>query len=160
MELGISVISFCALPKCFFFCLKYSWLPVLFWLQMCYLIIWHLHTLWNDHHHGKSHNHLSPYNVIIIKLLLTTFLMLLTTFLMLYITSGWLIYYITRGLYLSISFTYFSQPPHCTPLHLLVTTNFFFSVSMSMFLFCSVCFIYISHIVTTYSLCLSQTYFT
>ena len=118
MELGISVISFCALPKCFFFCLKYSWLPVLFWLQVCYLIIWHLHTLWNDHHHGKSHNHLSPYKVIMIKLLLTTFLML-------YITSGWLIYYITRGLYLSIPFTYFSQPAHCAPLHYLVTASFF-----------------------------------
>ena len=43
-------------------------------------MIWHLHTLWNDHH-VKFSNHLFPHTVT------TT---LLTIFLVLYITSLWL----------------------------------------------------------------------
>ena len=43
----------------------------------------------NDHHDKSSH--LSPYKVITISL---------TLFLMLYVTSPWLIYFITGGLYL------------------------------------------------------------
>ena len=41
----------------FFFQLKYSWHIVLCSLQVFYIGIWHLHSLWNDHH-KKSSNHL------------------------------------------------------------------------------------------------------
>ena len=61
---------------------------------MCYIVVWHLHPLWNDHH-GKSTNQWSPHKVIAILLII---------FCMLHITSLWLIYYITRGLYLSPPF--------------------------------------------------------
>ena len=61
---------------------------------MCYIVIWHLHPLWHDHH-GKSTNQWSPHKVIAILLII---------FCMLHITSLWLIYYITGGLYLSPSF--------------------------------------------------------
>ena len=64
--------------KLFFPLLQPGWCAILCPFQ----VIWHLHTLWNDH--NKSGNHLSPYKVITI---------LLTIFLMLYITSLWLIYW-------------------------------------------------------------------
>ena len=61
----------------------------------------------------KSSNHLSPCKVITI---------LLTVFLMLYITSLWLIYFVTGGLYLLTPLMYFTpspappfwQPPVCS----------------------------------------------
>ena len=73
---------------------------------MYYIVIWHLHTLWNDHHDNKSSNHLVPYKVITV---------LLTIFLMLYMTSPWLIYYVTGGLYLLIPFIYFAHSPQPPP---------------------------------------------
>ena len=87
-------------------------------------MVWHLHTSWNDHH-DKSTNPLSPYKVITISL---------TIFLMLYITSPWLIYFITGGLYLLIPLTYFVS---LTPLP--SGNHPFFSVFMSLFSFCFVC---------------------
>ena len=89
------------------------------------VIIWHLHTLWNDHH-DKYSNHLSPYEFIIISL---------TIFLVMYITFLWLIYFITRGLFL-IPFTcltFPTQPPLLATIHL-------FSVSLNLFSHCFVCF--------------------
>ena len=67
-------------------------------------MIWHLHTLWSDHH-SKSSNHLSLYKIIRV---------LLTIFLMLYMTLLWLIYFITGAFNLLIPFTYFNPfyPPH------------------------------------------------
>ena len=59
-------------------------------------MIWHLYTLWNDHH-NKSINH-------------TVITILLTTFLMLYITPPWLIHFIPGSSYLWIPFNYFSIP--------------------------------------------------
>ena len=49
-----------------------------------------------------------------------------------YITSPWLIDYITEGLYLSIPFTCFTHPPT------LLATTHFLSMSMSLFSFCFV----------------------
>ena len=69
------------------------------------IVIWHLYTLWDDHR--KFSYHLSPFKVI------TT---LLTIFPILYITSPWLIYFITGSLCLLIPFTYFTHPPiPCQP---------------------------------------------
>ena len=107
--------------------LKYSWCTILREFQVYYIVTWHLHALWNDDH-NKSSNHLSLYKVITI---------LLTVFLMLYITSLWLIYFVTGGLYFFIPFTYFTPPP----LSLLATT-LLFSVSVSLFSFCFVRFVY------------------
>ena len=59
---------------------------------------------------------------------------LLIIFLMLYITTSWLIYFITVGFYLLFPFTYFSQSP-CPPLW---QSPIFFSVSMRSFSFCFV----------------------
>ena len=87
--------------KLFFSLLKCSWRSTLCQFQVYYMVIWHLHTLWNDHH-NKSSKHLSPYEVITL---------VLTAFLMLYITSPWLTYFITGGLSLLIPFTYFPQHP-------------------------------------------------
>ena len=85
---------------------------------MYYIEIWHLHTLWNDHH-GKASNCLSSHKIVTI---------LLTILLMLYITSLWLIYFITGSLYLFHIFCppHFSplwQPPFCS-LYLWVCFNF------------------------------------
>ena len=72
----------------------------------CYhTVIWLLCTLWSDHH-DKSGTHLSPSKVIII---------LLTAFSMLCFTSPWLIYFVTRSLWFSISLA-FLPFPHCLPL--------------------------------------------
>ena len=35
---------------------------------MCHIVIWYLHTLWNNHHDGSS-NHLYPYKVITVLLI-------------------------------------------------------------------------------------------
>ena len=59
---------------------------------------------------------------------------LLTIFLMLYIRSLWLIYFITRNLYLLIPLTYFTDLP--SSLCILVTTAF--SVHVSLFMLCYV----------------------
>ena len=50
-------------------------------LQVYYTVIWHLYTLWNDHCR-KSSNHLSPYQVIAILLII---------FFLLYTISLWFI---------------------------------------------------------------------
>ena len=73
----------------------------------------------------ETDNHLSPYKAIIILLIMV---------LMRYITTLWLIYYITRGLYLLILYTYFVHPP---PPSLLATSCLF---SVSAFLFFSFLF--------------------
>ena len=46
------------------FFLKYSLCTILCWFQTYCLMIWLLHTLWNDHH-NNSGNHLSPLKVVI-----------------------------------------------------------------------------------------------
>ena len=58
---------------------------------------------------------------------------LLTTVTSLYITPPWLIYFLTGSLYL---LTYFTHATHPQPLLLLATT-LLFSVSLSLFWFCS-----------------------
>ena len=68
---------------------------------MYYIVIWQLLTLWNEHH-DKSSNCLSPHKVVTV---------LLTVFLTLCMTSLWLFCYITGGLYLFISFAYFTSAP-------------------------------------------------
>ena len=90
---------------------------------MCNIVIWHLYTLEIDHYDESSNNQ-SPYKIITI---------LLTILSGLYITSPWLIYFITGSLYLWIPFTYFDVP---SPL---ATTSF--SVSISLYLFCLFCFL-------------------
>ena len=85
-----------------FFKLKYSWHIILCLFQVYYIVIWHLHTLWNDHH-DKSNYHLSPYEVIYIIIDHIPY------------TSLWVIYFLTRRLYFLIPFTYFAQP-HSPPL--------------------------------------------
>ena len=90
------------------------------------VIIWHLHTLWNDHHDNYS-NHLFLYEFIIVSL---------TIFFVMYITFPWLIYFVTRGLFFLIPFTCLTFP---TQLPLLGTIHLF-SVSLSLFSHCFVCF--------------------
>ena len=68
----------------------FYWCTVLCWFQVYFTVIWHLHTLWNDHC-GNSSNHLSSYKFIKI---------LLAIFLKVYIMFPWLIYFITGELYL------------------------------------------------------------
>ena len=74
--------SFYSLLPLFFVSLYYldlflkiliCWHTILYYFQVFYVVIWHLHTLWNDHH-SKSSNHLSSYKVI--TMLLNVFLML------------------------------------------------------------------------------------
>lgn len=65
----------------------------------CALLIGRLLALWNDHR-DKSSNRLSPHKVVTV---------LLTVFLMLCVISLWLFCYITGGLYLFISFAYFTS---------------------------------------------------
>ena len=77
------------------------------------ITIWYFYILRNDHH-DKSSYHLSPYKVMTI---------LLTIFSMLYISSLWLIYFVTGSLYLLIPITYFTSPvwqPHFCSLYLWV----------------------------------------
>ena len=95
----------------YFFPLKYGWHTVLHELQVYYIAIWHLHTLWNDHY-DKSSKHLSLYKVITV---------LLNMVLLLCITFWWLIYFLTECLYFLILSMYFPhlhllplwQPPIC-----------------------------------------------
>ena len=89
-------------------------------------MIQYFYTLQNDHH-DKSSYHLSWYKVIKI----------LTIFPMLYISSPWLIYFVTGNLYLLISLTDFTHPPH-TPPSLWQPPIFPLSISLFLFvhLFC------------------------
>ena len=73
-----------------------------------------------DDHHNKSSNHLLPQNTIIVPLAI---------FPMPYRTSPWLIYFITRSLYLLIPFIYFHLFSPTPPL----ATIIFF---ISLFWFC------------------------
>ena len=68
-----------------------------------------------------------------------------------YITTPWLIYFITGGLYLLSSITHFAQPQTPT-----LATNKLFSFSMGLIFCLFFSFIY----VRSYSICLSLTYFT
>lgn len=107
----ITVTTVC--PHSFF---NWSMVDVRYYANSrCTIVIWHLHTLWSNHH-NKSSNHLSPYKTITI---------LLAMFFILDITSLWLIYFL-GGLYLLLFFTFFA-----------ITWRF--SVSMSLFSFCFVC---------------------
>ena len=82
-------------------------------------MIWHLHTLWNDHH-NKPSNHLSTHKVITI--LLTLFF---------YAIYYILIYFITEHLYLLIHLIISFIPPTFSPL---ATANSF-SMAMILLLF-------------------------
>ena len=86
------------------------------------IVIWYFHILQNAHHDKFSY-HLSPYKGITL---------LLTIFPMLYISSPWLIYFVTESVYLLISLTYVAHSPTSSPL----ATSCLFSVSMILFLFC------------------------
>ena len=44
---------------------KHSWHTLLYYFQVYNIVIWHLYA-WQNHHHGKSKFHLSPYKVNII----------------------------------------------------------------------------------------------
>ena len=94
---------------------------------MFYVVIWHVCTP------KYPSNHLSPYEVITI---------LLTTFFTLYITSLWLIYYITGDLCFLILFTYFASP------HLLPTGNHLFILCIYKSVFILFCFgfLYMPHL--------------
>ena len=84
----------------YYFKLKYSWCTLLYKFYVCHIVIWHWHTLWNDHHDFSS-NHLSHYKVITI---------LLTIFPMLYIMFLWLTYFIPGGFYFFIFIICFPHP--------------------------------------------------
>ena len=73
---------------------------------------------------------------------------------MLYVTSSWLIYFTTGGLYLCIPFTYFAN---VTPLH--YDNHPFFSSYPSLFLFYVCLFLRVPIQVRLYSIFLSLTYF-
>ena len=90
-----------------------------FVFQVCCVVIWHFHPLWNDHHSNSS-NHLSSYEVIQI---------LLTIFLMLYIPSWWLIHFLTESLCLLILCIYFVLS------HLPLPSGFFPHLSLFSFYF-------------------------
>lgn len=83
---------------------------------MYHILILQLHTLWNDHH-NKFNNRPSLYKVVT---------MLLTIFFILYIISLWLSYFITGGLYLLISTTYFTPLP--SGIHMFVYPKFVFII--------------------------------
>ena len=115
-----------AIPFFFFFWffLNCSTVDLLFSFQVYKIVIQHLNTLWNDHFY-KSNNHLSPHEVIKI---------LLNIFLTLYITSLWLIYFMTGGFYLLIPFTYFATTPSPSFLYLWICFHFLFFVCSFWFL--------------------------
>lgn len=98
---------------------KYNWHAILCWFQVYRIVIWHLYTLWYDHH-AKSSFHLLLFKVII----------LLTILPILYITFSWIIYFVTGTLCLLFPFTYFTHTP--SPLF---SGNHQFSVSVRLFLF-------------------------
>ena len=91
------------------------------------MLIWHLHTLWNDH---KS-NYLPHSNLLPYFWPYALFFM--------HITSLWLFYFKTRGLYLLVPFTYFSSPTSLSS-----ATPPIFSLFLSLFSFCIVCFVFYS----------------
>ena len=105
----------------FLFLLKYSWHTILHLFQVYNIVIWYFYISQNDHH-DKSSYYLSPYKFIMI---------LLTISPMLYISSLWLIYFVTGSVYLLISLTCFTPPSLPSPL----ATTCLFSVSVSLFLF-------------------------
>ena len=99
-------------------------------------------------HHNKCSHHLLLNNISIISLII---------FPVWYFSSLWLIYFLIRGLYLSIPFIYFSHPP----IPRLATTGFW-SVFKSLF-FCFFLFVlflkfHMSEIIRYLSFCLG--YFT
>ena len=66
------------------------------------IVVQYFYILQNDHH-NKSSYHLSPYKMITVSL---------TIFPMFYVISLWIIYSITGSLYLFITLSCFTQPPH------------------------------------------------
>ena len=107
-----------------FIVLKCSWCLILGWFQIYCVMIWYLHTLWNDHH--MSNSHLSSFTVVIILLII---------FLTLCIPCSCLPYYRTGGLSLLIPLSYFVHSLHPS---LLSTTQF---SSVSEFVFTLFCFL-------------------
>ena len=98
-------------------------------------MIWHLHTLWNDHH--ESQVTICPPKKLI--------LILLTIFHMWYITLPWPTYFLTGGLYLLIPFTYFLWPPQSPPIWQPSFFLFIYELVLSLLFFrswmiCSICF--------------------
>ena len=91
----------------------------------CTIVILHFYALQKDHH-DKSSYQLSSYKVIKI---------LLAIFPTPYISSPWLIYFVTGNLYLLISLIHFTITKFPCPL----ATTCLFSVSMTLFLFCYAC---------------------
>ena len=100
---------------------KYNWHTVSFWFQVYITAIWYLYTFLNGHH-GKLSYRLSLYKVITIFLTIVP---------MLYITSPWLIYFITGILNFLIPFICFV----CLPNPFLLANVSLLSVSVSLFLF-------------------------
>ena len=82
---------------------------------------WHLHILWKAHH-NKSSNHLSPYKVITLLLMI---------FLLLYILSLWFVYNKTGGLNLLVPSPILST---LSPLPSLPSDHDQFSVSEAVFI--------------------------
>lgn len=84
-------VELCFLYKCSFVIyvflkktlLKYSWCTILWQFQVYYIVLWHLHQLWNNLH--ESLVTICPHKV------LTRWLII---FLMLHISSQWLIFYL------------------------------------------------------------------
>lgn len=88
------------------FLFKYNLHRILYLFQMYNIVIQQLNKLQNDNH-SKSGYHVSPHKVIRIWL---------SIFPMLYITSPWLIYFITGSVYFLIPFTHFAHT------HIILTT--------------------------------------
>ena len=99
----------------------YNWFTILYYFQVCNIVIQYFYTLQNNHCNKFSYR-LLPFKVIKI---------ILSVFSLLYITSLWLI---TGSLCFLISLTYFTHPP--TPLS---SGNHLFIFFMSLFLFCCLC---------------------
>ena len=100
--------------------------------QVYYMVIWYLHTLWNDCHH-KSHNYLSPY-------------------LLNYYWPYSLCYTLHPVAYLFYNWRFVPPNPFCifylpSALPFSFSTTSLFSVSMSLFSFCFV-FPHISEIMS------------